>query len=135
VITRGRSWRPPDIRGRAEDSEQGSSDKSQDQAASQQRQDNAFLAKGAAQPQASPLPPKGALLPVVSLHVTIELPRIIGDLDVDRWQASVVPFRFAAWVHAYLSSGANVYFQYGPVMPVPVLPVTPNRAQIGGRTC
>jgi len=36
------------------------------------------------------------LLPVVSLHVTVEFPSIVGDLDVDRWQASFVPFRFAA---------------------------------------
>jgi hypothetical protein len=61
---------------------------------------------------AAPLRPQ---LPVVRLHVTVELPRVVGNLDVDRWQASIVPFRFAAWVHAYLSTGANVYFQYEPV--------------------
>ena len=37
-----------------------------------------------------------SLLPVVRLHVAIKFPRIVGNLDVDRWQASVVPFRFAA---------------------------------------
>src|SRR5215469_18786960 len=66
--------------------------------------------------------PLRAQLPEVCLHVAVELPRVVGNLDVDRWQASIVPFRFAAWVHAYLSSGANVYFQYGPVTPAAARP-------------
>jgi hypothetical protein len=41
-------------------------------------------------------PPLGPPFPVVGLHVTVKFPRIVGNLDVDRWQASVVPFRFAA---------------------------------------
>lgn len=60
-------------------------------------------------------PPLSPKLPVVRLHVTVEIPRVVGNLDIDRWQASVVPFRFAAWVHAYLSTGANVFFQYEPI--------------------
>jgi hypothetical protein len=40
--------------------------------------------------------PLRAQLPEVRLHVAIEFPRVVGNLDVDRWQASIVPFRFAA---------------------------------------
>jgi hypothetical protein len=47
--------------------------------------------------------PQGTLLAAIGLHVPIEVPRVVGDLDVDRWQARIVPFRFAAWVHDYLS--------------------------------
>ncbi len=47
--------------------------------------------------------PQGALFAIVSLHIASELPSVIGDLDVDRWQAKVVPLRFAAKVHAHLS--------------------------------
>ena len=41
-------------------------------------------------------PPLCPLLPVVGLHVTVKFPRVVGNLYVDRRQASVVPFRFAA---------------------------------------
>jgi hypothetical protein len=35
------------------------------------------------------------LFPVICLHVAIEFPRVVGNLDVDRWQASIVPLRIA----------------------------------------
>src|ERR1035441_4112610 len=47
--------------------------------------------------------PQRALLAMVKLPIAVKFPRIVGDLDVDRWQAKVVPLRFAAKVHAYLS--------------------------------
>ena len=69
------------------------------------------------------LAPLRALLAVVRLHVTVEFPRVIGNLDVDRWQASFVPFRFAAWVHAYLSDRSerllSVWASGGGHMPAP----------------
>ena len=40
---------------------------------------------------------------MVGLHVAIEFPGVVGDLDVDRWQAVIVPSRVAANVHAHLS--------------------------------
>ena len=45
------------------------------------------------------LPPQRALLPTVGLHVTFEFPGIVGNDNVDRREARVVPFRFAAKVH------------------------------------
>jgi hypothetical protein len=42
------------------------------------------------------MPAQRALLTAVRLHVPIKFPRVIGDLDVNRWQAKVIPFRFAA---------------------------------------
>jgi hypothetical protein len=50
-------------------------------------------------PARSHPPPLGAQLTVISLHVTVEFPRVVGYLYVDRWQAKVVPSRIAAKVH------------------------------------
>jgi hypothetical protein len=44
-----------------------------------------------------------AHLPPVCLHIPIKLPRVVGNLYVDRREARVVPFRFAAKVHKHLS--------------------------------
>jgi hypothetical protein len=41
----------------------------------------------------------GAQLAAICLHVSIEFPSIVGNLDVDRREAKVVPVRFAAKVH------------------------------------
>jgi hypothetical protein len=55
------------------------------------------------QPHAAfPAAPR-AQLPPVCLHISIKLPRVVGNLDVDRREARVVPFRFAAKVHKHLS--------------------------------
>jgi hypothetical protein len=48
-------------------------------------------------------PPQRALLAAVCLHVSIEFPRVVGYLDVDRREAEVIPLRFAAKVHKHLS--------------------------------
>ena len=40
---------------------------------------------------------------MIGLHVTVEFACVIRDLDVDRWQAVVIPSRVAANVHAHLS--------------------------------
>ena len=37
--------------------------------------------------------PQRALLAMVKLHIAVKFARIVGDLDVDRWQAKVVPLR------------------------------------------
>ncbi len=42
-------------------------------------------------------------LPAVSLHVSVEFPGIIRNLDVDRWQTVIVSPGVAASVHAHLS--------------------------------
>jgi len=55
------------------------------------------------QPPDAHLPPLRAQLTVVCLHVTIEFPGIIGNLDVDRGKARIVPVGFTANVHAHLS--------------------------------
>jgi hypothetical protein len=91
------------VRGGGEYGQQRAGDEGQDQAAGEQRQDNAVFGQRPADSVLALLAPRGPLLAVVRLHVTIEFPRVIGNLDVDRWQASFVPFRFAAWVHSYLS--------------------------------
>jgi hypothetical protein len=44
-----------------------------------------------------------AQFPAVSLHVAIEFPSIVRNLDVDRREAEVIPSRFAAKVHEHLS--------------------------------
>ncbi len=48
------------------------------------------------QPAGPQPPPLRAQLAVIRLHVAIEFPRVIGNLDVDRGQTEVVPFRIAA---------------------------------------
>ena len=56
-------------------------------------------AKGSGQP---PQPVPAALraqFPVVGQHVTVELTRVIRDLDVERW---LVPSRSAARIHRHL---------------------------------
>ena len=58
---------------------------------------------GPCQPHAALPAPQRAQLPAVRLHVAIEFPRVVGNLDVDRREARVVPFRFAAKVHKHLS--------------------------------
>ncbi|HEY5362223.1 MAG TPA: hypothetical protein VIJ82_31830 [Streptosporangiaceae bacterium] len=46
------------------------------------------------------LPPtQCAQLTPVGLHVSIEFPCVVGNLNVDRREPRVVPFRFAAKVH------------------------------------
>src|SRR5579859_8979 len=53
---------------------------------------------------------------MISLHVPVELPGIIRDLDVDRWQTIIVAPGVAASVHAHLSRMSGlVPFQYGSV--------------------
>jgi hypothetical protein len=42
---------------------------------------------------------QGAQLTAICLHVSIELPSIVGNLNVDRREARIIPFRFAAKVH------------------------------------
>jgi hypothetical protein len=59
------------------------------------------------QPAGSQPPPLGAQLTVISLHVTIEFPRVIGNLYVDRWQAEIVPSRVAAKVQPAPLSGMS----------------------------
>jgi hypothetical protein len=44
-----------------------------------------------------------AQFPAIGLRVAIEFPGIVGNLDVDRRETEVVPFRFAAKVHEHLS--------------------------------
>src|ERR1022692_1240288 len=56
-----------------------------------------------AQPPETPLPSQSAQLTTVCLHVTIEFPGIVGNLDVDRGEAEVIPVWFTANVHAHLS--------------------------------
>ena len=46
-------------------------------------------------------PPQGPQLAMIGLHVAVERPRVVGNLDVDRGQAKVVPLRFAANVHPH----------------------------------
>ena len=84
------------VRGGSEDRQQRAGNERQDQAAGQQGQHDAVPGERAVQPEPALAAALRAQLPVVRLHVTVKIPRIIGDLDVDRWQASVVPFRFAA---------------------------------------
>jgi hypothetical protein len=40
---------------------------------------------------------------VIGLDIAVKLPSIVGNLDVNRWQARIVPFRFAARTHMHLS--------------------------------
>ena len=65
-----------------------------------------------AQPRAATL---GAQLPVVGQHVTLELARVIRDLDVERW---LVPSGSAARIHRHLRRELNPsslhYDQYDP---------------------
>jgi hypothetical protein len=51
------------------------------------------------QPHPALLPAQGTQLTPVCLHVSIELPSIVGNLNVDRREARIIPFRFAAKVH------------------------------------
>jgi hypothetical protein len=51
------------------------------------------------QPHPALTPTESAQLTSVCLHVSIEFPSIVGNLNVDRREAKVVPFRFAAKVH------------------------------------
>jgi hypothetical protein len=55
------------------------------------------------QPSEAALPSQSAQLTTVCLHVTIEFPGIVGNLDVDRGEAEVIPVWFTANVHAHLS--------------------------------
>jgi hypothetical protein len=48
------------------------------------------------QPAGPQPPPLSAQLTAIRLHVAIEFPRVIGNLDVDRGETEVVPFRIAA---------------------------------------
>ena len=52
-------------------------------------------------------PPFRAQLAVVGLHVTVEFPRIVWNLDVDRRQTALVPLGFAAHLHGHLPSPAE----------------------------
>src|SRR5262249_62209972 len=68
------------------------------------------------QPTGASAPAQRAEFTVIGLHVAVEFPRVVGDLDVGRWQAVVVPSRFAANVHAHLSGmSGHVHPQYGSV--------------------
>src|SRR5690348_14467342 len=40
---------------------------------------------------------------MIGLHVSVEFPGIVRNLDVDRWQTVIVPPGVAASVHAHLS--------------------------------
>ena len=53
-------------------------------------------------PDAHP-PSQCPQLATICLHVTIEFPGIVGNLDIDRGEAEVVPVWFTANVHAHLS--------------------------------
>jgi hypothetical protein len=54
------------------------------------------------------VPAPGAQLTAIGLHVTVELPGIVRDLDVHGWQVIVVPFRVPANVHVHLSGVASL---------------------------
>jgi hypothetical protein len=60
------------------------------------------------QPPREPVPAPGAQLTAIGLHVTVELPGIVRDLDVHGWQVIVVPFRVPANVHVHLSGVASL---------------------------
>jgi hypothetical protein len=53
------------------------------------------------QPPGDLVPALGTEFTVICLHVAIEFPRVVGYLDVDRWQAVVVPPWVAANIHAH----------------------------------
>jgi hypothetical protein len=81
--------------------EQRAADQGEDQAEGDQGDDRSRAAEGAGtvkrlhQPQ-QPLPSAlDAHLPPVGEHVTFELPRVIGDHDVHRGQAAIIPLRLA----------------------------------------
>src|ERR1019366_4620479 len=86
-----------------EDGEQRSRDEREDETGRQQGQDHAVACHRRSPATMAQVTPQRALLAMVKLHIAVKFPRIVGDLDVDRWQAKVVPLRFAAKVHAYLS--------------------------------
>ncbi len=89
-------------------------DQGQDQAAGQQRQHHAVAGERRVQAHAALLAAPRAQLAAVCLHVSIEFPRVVGNLDVDRRETRVVPFRFAAKVHKHLSGKSERSPQYEP---------------------
>ena len=61
------------------------------------------------------MPPQRAQFAMVSLHVTVELASIVGNLDVYPRQAVIVVCRFTAVVHASLrKSLRSSCLQYEP---------------------
>jgi hypothetical protein len=73
------------------------------------------VAERPAQPHPALLPAQRAQLAPVCLHVAIKLPSIVGNLNVDRREARVIPFRFAAKVHKHLSGKSDrPQFSMGP---------------------
>ena len=75
------------VRPGGEHRQQRPRDQGQDQAAGQQRQHDPVAGERRVQPHAAfPAAPR-AQLPPVCLHISIELPRVVGNLDVDRREA------------------------------------------------
>ncbi len=58
-----------------------------------------MLVQRAQQPGPARPAPQRPLLAVVREHFTIEIPGVVRDVDVDRWQAALVPPGFSARVH------------------------------------
>ena len=68
----------------AEHGEQRPGDQGQRQAAGQQRQHHAVAAQRPTSRRVAAAPAQRAQLAMVGLHVAIEFPGVVGDLDVDR---------------------------------------------------
>jgi len=50
------------------------------------------------------VPPQRAQLTIVGLHISVQLPGIVGNFDVYMRQAVIVVSRFTALIHATLSA-------------------------------
>ena len=98
-----------------EHGEQRRGDQRQRQAAGEQRQHHAVPGDRPVHPPGQAAPAPRPQLAVICLDILGEFPGIIGNLDVDRWQAVIVPPLVAASIHAHLSCTSGlIHLQYEP---------------------
>jgi hypothetical protein len=111
------------------DREHRAGDQADGENARQQRQDGPLPGERRGEPAQPAAPAPRAQLPVVGEHVTVELARVIRDVDVDR---GLIPPACAARIHRHLRAriGSSV-----PIMVCPGIPRRPRRqdASIGRR--